>query len=378
MRKLREDEQILSVPGLSTAVPRKRYATEELMELFPCKLPESIKQNIANLGVRSRYSVTSPDFSRSDSMASDAGLEVCVDACRDATQKLGLSADDIGYFIATYDADPFLCPGLSSLLVRRLDFPPSIKHVSLQGMACTAFTRALELAKDHLASSPRDYVMICVSGINSYWFYNQVRGMKSVMGIKEIQALGTEKRKRKELRKWIAALEFFLFGDGAASIIVAKDGQGPRIADIFHATNLRKTDYLAGYTRLTVLNQPFSFGFSSHLDKNIRKLGLEYTSVVLERLFGERFSEHEAKVKRWIIHTGSEAILDDVASNYGIKHEKMKESYEVLAKQGNLAGASLPFILRRAMQKGKLQEDDLVIALAFGWGFSSNVCSMYF
>ncbi len=199
-----------------------------------------------------------------------------------------------------------------------------------------------------------------------------------MMGIKEIQALGIEKRKRKELRKWIAALEFFLFGDGAASIIVAKDGQGPRIADIFHATNLRKTDYLAGYTRLTVLNQPFSFGFSSHLDKNIRKLGLEYTSVVLERLFGERFFEHEAKVKRWIIHTGSEAILDDVARNYGIKHEKMKESYEVLAKQGNLAGASLPFILRRAMQKGKLQEDDLVIALAFGWGFSSNVCSMYF
>lgn len=370
---------MLFLLGLSTAVPHKKYSTKELIELFPCELPESVKQNISNLGVYSRYSAIPTDFfSRSELTTSDAGLDVCVEACKDATRRLSISIDDIGYFIATYDASPFLCPGLSSLLIRRLGFSPSIKHVSLQGMACTAFTRALELAKDHLVDSPRDYVMICLSGLNSYWFYNQVRGMKSVMGIKEIQALKAEKQRRRELRKWIAALEFFLFGDGAASIIVAREGKGPRIADIFHVTNLRKTDYLAGYARLTILNEPFSFGFSSHLDKNIRKLGLEYTSVVLEELFGQHFSEHEAKVKRWVIHTGSKAILDDVAKNYGIQHEKLKESYEVLAENGNLAGASLPFILGKVMQEGKLQKDDQVIVLGFGWGFSSNVCSMLF
>lgn len=370
---------MLLLLGLSTAVPHQKYTTEELIELFPCELPDSVKQNISNLGVYARYLAVPTNFhSRSELALNDAGLDVCVEACKRVLRRLGSSIEDINYFITTYDASPFLCPGLSSLLVRKLGFTPSIKHVSLQGTACTAFTRALELAEDHLASSPRDYVMICLSGVNSYWFYNQVRGMKNVMGIREIQALKNEKRRRRELRKWIAALEFFLFGDGAASMIVAGKGKGPRITDIFHVTNLRKTDYLAGYARLTILNEPFSFGFRSHLDKSIPKLGLEYTSVVLEKLFGRHFSEHETKVKKWVVHTGSKTILDSIAENYSIKHEKLKESYEVLAEYGNLAGASLPFILERIMQEGKLQENDQAIALGFGWGFSSSVCSMLF
>jgi len=161
-------------------------------------------------------------------------------------------------------------------------------------------------------------------------------------------------------------------------MIVAGEGKGPRITDIVHVTNLRKTDYLAGYARLTILNEPFSFGFRSHLDKDIRKLGLEYTSVVLEKLFGVHFSEREAKVKKWIVHTGSKAILHSIARDYSIKHEKLKESYEVLAEYGNLAGASLPFILDKIMQEERLQENDEVIVLGFGWGFSSSACSMLF
>jgi len=50
----------------------------------------------------------------------------------------------------------------------------------------------------------------------------------------------------------------------------------------------------------------------------------------------------------------------------------------VLAEYGNLAGASLPFILERIIQEGKLQKNDRVIVLGFGWGFSGSVCSMLF
>lgn len=370
---------MLFLSGLSTAVPHQKYTTEELIEAFPCELPYTVRQNIFNLGIYARYLAVPTNFlSQSECAPNDAGLEACLEACKGALTKFGTSIEDIKYFIATYDASPFLCPGLSNLLVRRLGFAPSIKHVSLQGTACTAFTRSLELAEDHLASSPRDYVMICLSGVNSYWFYNQVRGMKNVRGIKEIQALKNENRRRRELRKWIATLEFFLFGDGAASMIVTGEGKGPTITDIVHVTNLRKIDYLAGYVRLTILNEPFSFGFHSHLDRSIRKLGLKYTSAVLEKLFDGNVQEHEAKVKKWAVHTGSKAILDGIAKNYSIKHEKMKQSYEVLATYGNLAGASSPFILDKIMQEERLRKNDQVIVLGFGWGFSSSACSILF
>jgi len=361
---------------LSTVVPQNKYSTEELMEAFPGQIPEGVKRNILNLGVSRRYLVSHGDSPlKSETILSEADLvDLCLEACERAVEKASLSIRDIGYFVATYDANPFLCPGLSQLLIRKLGFNPYVKHVNVQGMACAAFSKSLELAENHLAAHPEDFVLLCISGVNSYWFCNQVRGVKDVMEISEIELIKDRDKRRMELRKWIAVMEFFLFGDGAASVIVAKDGDGLSVNKIVEVANLKRKDYLAGYARLAALNEPFKFGFYSHLDKEIPRLGVKYTSVALKKLLGKNAEDTMKAAKKWAIHTGSEKILNIIAEHHQIQREKLEESHEVLREYGNLAGASLPFILEKIVSRNKFSKGDIVLALGYGWGFSASAC----
>jgi len=358
---------------LSTALPENEYTTEELIENFPCKLPEGVRQNILNLGVSKRSFVKGTSTGlRSEKVLSEAGLvDVCVDACKSALKKIDIPIKDVGYFVAAYDVNPILSPGLSQLLVRKIGFDSYVKHVNAQGMASTAFHKALQLAEDHLARRPKDHVLICVSGISSYWFQNQVGCMKDVTEISRINEISDKQKQRMELRKWIATMEYFLFGDGAAAAIVANEAEGLAVKKTVEVTNVEKDDYLAGYARLAGLAEPFKFGFHSHLDKEIPTLGVKYTSLALKRLLGKNIDNTIRASKKWAVHTGSQKILDALSEHHGLGGEKLEESHEVLRRHGNLSGASLPFILERIISTGKLSKSDIVLMLGYGWGFSA-------
>ena len=358
---------------LSTALPRSSYSTEELIESFPCKLPEGVRQNIVNLGVSKRYLVDQPDRdSKTETVMSEEGLvDLCTEACEETLHKAHVSVKDVGYFVAAYDVNPFLSPGLSQLLVPKLGLDPYVKHVNAQGIASTAFMKTLELAKDHLATHPKDNVLLCISGVSSYWFQNQVRGLKDVMEISQINSMSDKAKRELELRKWVATMQFFLFGDGTAAAIVTGDDRGLTVKETAEVTNIAKKDYLVGYSRLSTLNAPFRFGFHSHLDKEIPRLGVAYTDLALKKLLGKNGEDTMKAAKKWAIHTGSGKILNALAEHHGIDGEKLKESHEVLKECGNLAGASLPFILERITSQSRFSDGDVVLMVGYGWGFSA-------
>jgi predicted naringenin-chalcone synthase len=364
------DMQILQ---LSTALPKDGYTTAELIESFPCKLPEGVKHNIINLGVSKRYLVDQSDRdSKTETVMSEDGLvDLCTEACEKALQKAHMSIKDVGYFVAAYDVNPFLSPGLSQLLVPKLGLDPYVKHVNVQGTASTAFMKTLELAKDHLAGHPKDNVLLCISGVSSYWFQNQVRGLRNVMEISQIGSISDRAKRELELRKWVATMQFFLFGDGAAAAIVTGEDRSLTVKETAEVTNVGKKDYLAGYSRLSTLNEPFRFGFHSHLDKEIPKLGVSYTDLALKKLLGRNAENIMKTARKWAVHTGSEKILNALAEHHEIEGEKLKESHEVLRECGNLAGASLPFILERITSRSRFSDGDVVLMVGYGWGFSA-------
>ena len=187
-----------------------------------------------------------------------------------------------------------------------------------------------------------------------------------------------EDKRQMELRKWIATMEFFLFGDGVASLVVAKNGDGPSVSKMVEVTNVGEKDYLAGYGRLSTLNEPFKFGFYSYLDKEIPKLGVKYTSLALKKLLGKKHEKAMKAAKKFAFHTGSEKILNHLTERYQIQREKLKESHEVLREYGNLAGASLPFILERIISENKFSKGDIILTLGYGWGFSASACLLEF
>ncbi|MFQ5758436.1 MAG: hypothetical protein ACE5IF_02015, partial [Candidatus Bathyarchaeia archaeon] len=82
------------------------------MEAFPCQIPEGVKQNILNLGVSKRHLIDAVDSSSKpeEFLDKNALVNLCVEACESSAEIANLSTNDIGFFIATYDASPFLCP----------------------------------------------------------------------------------------------------------------------------------------------------------------------------------------------------------------------------------------------------------------------------
>jgi 3-oxoacyl-[acyl-carrier-protein] synthase-3 len=364
----------MQILELATALPENEYSTDDLIQLFPCSLPEGLKRNILNLGVSKRRLVPNAVSTlKAEVLLDETSLvDLCSRACERVLEKAGLSAGDIGYFVAAYDANPFLSPGLSQLLVRNIGFDPYIKHINAQGIASTAFPKALDLAQYYLALYPEDHVLICVSGVSSYWFHSQVRSLRNVMEISRINQIRSRAKRDLELRKWVATMQHFLFGDGVVAALVARNGEGLSVRKTVEVTNIGKKDYLAGYARLSALNESFKFGFHSHLGKEIPDLGAKYTGAALKRLLGRNLEGTVKITKKWAVHTGSEKILKALAERHGIAKEKLKESHEVLNEHGNLAGASLPFILERIFSTTKLSEGDIVLMLGYGWGFSAS------
>jgi predicted naringenin-chalcone synthase len=363
----------MQILKLATAQPENEFSTEELLKAFPCKLPEGVKQNVLNLGVQKRCLVNQPNLSQKSEILLDENelIDLCRKACGKAIGRAGIATRDVGYFIATYDVNPFLSPGLSQILVRKLGFNPYIRHVNAQGIASTAFPKALELAGNHLAAHPNDYVLICVSGVSSYWFQNQVHGLKEVAEISQIRLMKNAQTKALQLRNWVATMQFFLFGDGVAAAVVAKGKKGILVDKVVEVTNVGKNDYLAGYSRLSTINEPFKFGFHSYLDRRIPDLGVKYTKLALKRLLGTDAKKIMGATKKWVIHTGSQKILNLLAEVNAIDCEKIAESRSVLQECGNLSGASLPFILERAVSNCGMSVGDVILMVGYGWGFSA-------
>jgi len=361
----------MQIINLATALPKNVHLTEKLLEAFPCRLPEAVRQNVLNLGVLKRYLIE-------DASSETELVDLCVEACQRVIQKADIPVRKIGFFIAAYDVNPFLSPGLSQLLIRNIGFNPYIRHANVQGIASTAFPKTLEIAENYLATHPEDYALICISGVSSYWFQNQVRGIKNVMEISQIRQIKDKVKQQMELQKWVAVMEYFLFGDGVAAAVVADSGEGLTFKKSVDVTNVGKMDYLAGYARISALNEPFKFGFCSHLDKEIPQLGVKYAGLALKKLLGKNTKETIKAAKKLAIHTGSEKILKAMAEHHGIEHEKLRESYEVLKEYGNLAGASLPFILERIFSHNKLSDGAIILMLGYGWGFSASASLLEF
>jgi len=361
----------MQILKLATALPKNEYSTEKLLETFPCQLPEGVRKNVLNLGVLKRYLINHAD-SETDL------INLCSEACQKAIQKAGISIKKVRFFIAAYDANPFLSPGLSQLLIRNIGFNPYIKHVNVQGIASTAFPKTLEIAENYLTAHPKEYALICVSGVSSYWFQSQVRGINDVMEISQISQIKDKAKQQMELQKWIAVMEYFLFGDGVAAAVVANGNEGLSLKKSVEVTNVGRSDYLAGYARISALNEPFKFAFYSYLGKEIPQLGVKYTGLALKKLLGKNVKETIKTAKKLAIHTGSEKILKAMAEHHGIENEKLKESHEVLREFGNLAGASLPFILERIISNNKFSKGDVILMLGYGWGFSATASLLEF
>ncbi|MBI5354858.1 MAG: hypothetical protein HZB68_00190 [Candidatus Aenigmarchaeota archaeon] len=330
--------------SIASEVPKTEYTTKRLVKVFGGRITGEVAKNIENLGVKKRHFAFTPKGRR------EKVSDVCFSAFRGALKKSGLKKNDIENLIVTSDASDYLSPGLSGILAGKID--SSINHFNLQGMACIAFPRSLELA-----SRLEGNTAIVLSGVNSGWFVNQARFLDDVKGPDEIKKLPASKRAN-ETRKWLAVIQASLFGDGASAIIWGKGGVNVKKSSSI--CNIKERDYESAYFSIGQ-NDGFRTETIAHLDR-LGEIGSLYCKEAMAKM-----NVNKESVGRWALHTGSRKILDSVTAELGVERQRAVESYDVLENYGNLAGASLPFIVERALKTGARS----IMSLGYGWGFAS-------
>jgi alkylresorcinol/alkylpyrone synthase len=259
-----------------------------------------------------------------------------------ASQRIIRDADDIGFLIACCNAHDYICPNLSSMLLRTLGLRPETRHCTLQGYGCTSFIVALQLAEDYLAKNHDKQVLIITSEVNSMLFASDLRKIVE----QKIEL-------KKGTQDWVTLVETMLFGDGAAATLISDNEGETNIKPMLHVTNLESNDYKLGIA-----------GPNFYLSSEIPSAGIRYTRFLLEQL-----QLNPKSFRKIILHTGSSKILDSILSAIGQEPEVASESYRVLEEHGNLSGASLQFIMKEVLSRCV---PGSALMLGFGLGFHAG------
>lgn len=375
----------VGIIGVERAYPEFSYTTKEMFDILGNKLSDNVKENIMQLGVDQRYFVkpiehyllnsegTRPSSEEHKEPISDLASEVA----KKCISNLGLKLDDITCLVAASENNDYLSPGLSSILVRKIGLSNFTPHFNIQGMACSTFPKVLELGKN-LVRNDNDNVLVVISGCNSGWYLPHLKDNMTVRNPKEI---GKEQYDReKQVKKWVATMFSFLFGDGVVAFVLRRVQNGSnmiKIGKFTHAVNFEKNDYRKACVQLNGQYSNHLYEYELTAGHNVIDLALEYSKKVMMKSleknidsFDQRAAQlYMSNMEKVMIHTGSMKILDRFRDVYELRNDQIQESYETLREYGNLTGCSIPTVMNKAFTRSNSGNGKgLLIGITMGFG----------
>ncbi|WP_020574703.1 type III polyketide synthase [Actinopolymorpha alba] len=273
--------------------------------------------------------------------ALDLGGEAITGALADA----GISADEVD-LLAFTSTTGVAAPSIDARLVQRLGLRPDVKRLPLFGLGCAGGAAGLARVHDYLTGWPE-----------------QVAVLLSV----ELCSL-TLQRADVSVANLVASA---LFSDGAAAVVMTGErrtpvtpARGPRVV----AT---RSQLYPDSERVMAWNVSDS-GFRI-------VLGAEVPDVVRAYLGGDVrafLADHDLKLEditTWVCHPGGPKVLDAVAETLGLPADALDVTWHSLATIGNLSSASVLFVLRDTLARGRTEPGTPGVLLALGPGFCSEL-----
>lgn len=369
---------MISLVHASTATPKNKFSTTELVASMLHKLSPELINAICTLGVENRYSTMDnyPEFLGGTPMNPDSSTtQLGVKATRRCIEEWGGDPSQIGLLIAGTNTPDQMLPCLASEVMARTHdlLPRSLATVSMQSQGCSVLLKSVEVAQWYLAANPGKMAIVLMAEAHTpyvaqlhqdeYFGFREIARMR-----KNAQIDDTEfHRQRTETTLVIQSM---LFGDGAVALLLGPDVEGkPRFGPISHLTNDAPEDV----NLLTMChNSPTLNGKPQYFMRPaVPARGAHYAvTTVNEVLHNPRSTVSDLnEVEECLIHTGSKKILDGVCAQLRRDAESIKvnKSYEVLRDFGNLSSASTGFMLA-----GKKTWAGPAMVVGFGVGFTAS------
>jgi 3-oxoacyl-[acyl-carrier-protein] synthase III len=371
---------MISLIQASTATPKTKFSTTELVASMMHKLSPELINTICTLGVENRYSTMDnyADFLGGAPMnATSSTTDLGVNATRKCIEDWGGDPSQIGLLVAATNTPDQMLPCLASEVMGRTHglLPRSLSTVSMQSQGCSVMLKSVEVAQWYLAANPGKLAIVLMSEAHTPFVAPLVQeeyyGFREIARMRKNNKL-TDAGFQQQRTETTLAIQSMLFGDGAVALLLGQDVAGkPTFGPIAHLTN-DSPDDVDLLRMISSSSHPALNGKPQYFMRPaVPTRGAHYALATVNDVLQNPNSPVSdlSQVDDCLIHTGSKKILDGVCSQLQLATDstKVHNSYDVLENYGNLSSASTGFMLAR-----KTEWAGPAMVVGFGVGFTAS------
>ncbi|GAB4170053.1 MAG: 3-oxoacyl-ACP synthase III [Wenzhouxiangellaceae bacterium] len=266
-------------------------------------------------------------------------------AGRKALQRADIDPRRIGILINTSVSRDFLEPSTACVVHSNLKLPDTCENFDV-GNACLAFINGMNIAGRMLERREIDYALI-VNGESS-------REINEIT----IRRLLEPNVTRTQFKREFASLTL---GSGAAAMVLSRRDLEPE----GHA-------YRGGVTRAATQFNQLCRGWNHQMWTDTRSLLIEGMKLASLTYSAARtvlgWVMHD--LDHIVIHQVSKAHTESFIKRFGVHSERV---YRIFPRLGNIGPASIPTVLARIVEEGRVRPGDKIALMGIGSGLN---CSM--
>jgi alkylresorcinol/alkylpyrone synthase len=261
--------------------------------------------------------------------------ELSAQAINKALAQAGLGTSDVtGLVVNTCTG--YICPGIATYLIERLDLPRNVRVYDLVGSGCGGAIPNLEISES-LVKQKKDGAVLSVS----------VEICTATFQMEDDLSL---------------LLSNTLFSDGAAAAVLWTRPQGYELV----ASSRRYVPEQRESIRYVHKKGQLYNQLSIRLPDMVRKAAAQVVADVLEPRFLKA-----GDIKHWALHSGGEKIINAVRDEIGLSEEQVHATRCVLSEYGNMSSPTVWFVLQELERRG-VDPGEWCIMVAFGAGLSAH------
>jgi alkylresorcinol/alkylpyrone synthase len=344
----------MQIAGVASAFPKQYFSQQEITAALKQRWagqldnPDVLDRLFSRVGVESRHlalPIEAYDSLTNWGQANNAWIKVSEELAEQALCKAltraGLSVKDLGaiFFVSVTG---IASPSIDARLVNRMGLPTSIKRIPIFGLGCVAGAAGIARAADYVRAYPAQCAaLVSVELCSLTWQRND-------LSVANIISSG-------------------LFGDGAASVVVAgeeiKSG-GPRIL-CSRSSFYPGTEDVMGWA----ISEK---GFRIVLSQDVPRMVYEHLASDVDAFLADN-GLGRADIQSWIMHTGGPKVLEATADALQLPPGALDASWESLRTAGNLSSASVLLVLEDFMNLRHPAPGSYGLLAAMGPGFCSEL-----
>ena len=330
--------QHVAIAGLAHIDAPRRLTSDEInARLKPTLDRLGIKTDVLGdiAGIHARY------LWEADAQASDVATLAGVKALADA----GIDPDKVGLLVNTSVSRDYLEPSTASIVSGNLGLPDTCQNFDVAN-ACLAFINGMDIASRMIERGEIDYALI-VDGETANLAYEKTLDRMTRADVTE-----------EDFRNELATLTL---GCGAAAMVMSRSDLTPDAPR-----------YKGGVTKAATQWNHLCRGNLDRMVTDTRMLLIEGLKLAQKTFVAAKVALGWAvdELDQFVIHQVSQPHTQAVVKAFGIDPKKVMT---IFGEHGNIGPASVPIVLSKLREMGRLKKGDRIALLGIGSGLN---CTM--